>query len=377
MTAARSCRFCGAALSHVVVDLGMSPLSNPLVDPARSGDSDESYPLCAHVCDRCWLVQLTELATPQRIFGDYAYFSSYSTTWLEHARRFAEDIVARLSLSARNLVVEVASSDGYLLKYFRERSIPVLGIEPAHNVARAAIESGIPTLCEFFGTQLAQQLVSEGRRADLIIGNNVLAHVPNLNDFVSGLRELLAPGGTVTLEFPHLLRTIERGEFDTIYHEHFSYFSLLTAQRVLSAHGLTITDADELPTHGGSLRIYARHAGDARGTGSTKAVAAIIAQERTAGLETLAGYAALQERANETKRALLQFLTAAARSGARVAGYGAPAKAPTRLNYCGIDTRLLAFTVDRNPHKQGRLIPGVRIPSRHRKEYSRTNRTTS
>jgi SAM-dependent methyltransferase len=359
MTPSPACSSCGAPLAHVALDLGMSPLSNALVDAAHLGEPDPLYPLRAYICDRCWLLQVPQVASPAEIFGDYPYFSSVSSTWRNHLRAYAGAIISRLGLGPGDLVVELASNDGVLLKEFQARSIPVLGIEPAGNVAAAARAEGTPTISEFFGATLAKRIRSQRRGADLIVANNVLAHVPDVNDFVHGIGLLLTPSGTATVEFPHLLRTIERAEFDTIYHEHFSYFSLSTADAIFRRHGLRVVDVDELPTHGGSLRIYVRHAEGAVPTG---AVARIVDAERAAGLFSLQGYASLQENAEKVKRDLVKFLTGAKSSGKRVAGYGAPAKATTLLNFCGIGAGLLPYTVDRSPHKQGRLIPGVRVP---------------
>ncbi|MGH7388532.1 MAG: methyltransferase domain-containing protein [Candidatus Rokuibacteriota bacterium] len=363
MTAA-PCRFCGAPLEHVVVDLGMSPLANRYVAAAQLGDPERFYPLRVYVCGRCWLMQLPEAESAADIFGEYAYFSSYSRTWLAHARDYAAMAVRRFALAPTGRVVEVASNDGYLLQYFRAQGLPVLGIEPAANVAAAAEARGIPTRVEFFGRATAERLVAEGIRADLLVGNNVFAHVPALNDFAAGLATLLAPRGVLTLEFPHLLRLIAENQFDTIYHEHVSYFSLATAAAVLAAHGLTVFDVDELPTHGGSLRVYARHAGDASRP-RTDAVEALLARERAAGLLERAPYRAFGEAITEVKRSLLEFLIAARREGKTVVGYGAAAKGNTLLNYCGIRGDFLDYTVDRSPHKQGRFLPGTRLPIHH------------
>ena len=360
MTAQHACRFCDARLSRIVIDLGMSPLSNALIEPDRAADEEHVFPLRAYVCERCWLVQVPAFESRDEIFREYSYFSSYSTTWLEHSRAYAAAAVAKLGLSQRHLVVELASNDGYLLKEFRARSIPVLGIEPARNVAREAVAAGIPTVAEFFGAALARRLVSEGRSADLIVANNVLAHVPDVNDFVAGIAALLKPGGTATLEFPHLLRMLQRAEFDTIYHEHFSYFSLRTAQRIFESHALRVDDVEELSTHGGSLRVWIRHADD--DAGPSASVAAVLSDERDACLETIDAYSSLQDDAAKIKRGLIDFLQEARRAGKRVAGYGAPAKATTLLNYCGVRADLLPYTVDASPHKQGRMIPGVRVP---------------
>ncbi|HLE84036.1 MAG TPA: class I SAM-dependent methyltransferase [Thermoanaerobaculia bacterium] len=365
------CRFCDAPLSRVFVDLGVSPLANSYLEPEDLDRPETFYPLKAYLCEECLLVQLPEAARPEEIFTDYAYFSSYSASWVEHARRYAEMASARFGLAAESLVVEVASNDGYLLRHFRKRGVPVLGIEPAANVARAAEAAGIPTRNEFLTLETARALAAEGVRADLLVGNNVLAHVPALNDFVAALAALLAPEGVATLELPHLLRLMAEHQFDTIYHEHFSYFSFHTVRRVLGAHGLAVFDVEELPTHGGSLRVYARHAGAAdppprsfafAQDDSAERVADLLAREREAGLLEPATYDAFEERVRATKRGLLHFLLEARERGERVAGYGAPAKGNTLLNYCGVGPDLLAFTVDRSPHKQGRYLPGTRIP---------------
>ena len=354
-----TCRFCGAELHAVVADLGMSPPSNAFIDPDRGAASERRYPLRLYVCERCWLVQLEQFHSPAEIFSDeYAYFSSYSSTWLEHVDAFAVAAIARFGLDGGSLVVEVASNDGSLLKGFRDRGIQVLGLEPAANVAAVATAAGVPTVVEFLTAETGRALSASGRAGDLVIGNNVLAHVPDLNDFVAGLAALVKSDGVLTLEFPHVLRMVERSEFDTIYHEHFSYFSLAAAAKVLEVHGLYVFDVDELPTHGGSLRVYARRTRSA----PAPAVERVLREERAAGLSTVAGYAALQEKAETVKSALVAFLERCKRDGARVAGYGAPAKATTLLNFCGVGTDLLEYTVDRSPHKQGRLMPGVHIP---------------
>jgi SAM-dependent methyltransferase len=357
---ARACRFCVAPLSRIFCDLGLSPLSNNYLDPQAAG-REARYPLCAYVCERCLLVQLEAFETPQQIFSDYAYFSSYSDSWLAHARAYAYAMRERLQLGPHSLVVEVASNDGYLLQYFREQSVPVLGIEPAANVAVEAEKRGVPTLVRFFGTRLAEELRGQGRRADLLVGNNVLAHVPDLNDFVAGIGRLLADEGVVTMEFPHLLRLMRESQFDTIYHEHFSYFSLLVAAAVFGKHGMVVFDVDEIPTHGGSLRIHACLAGSKRAAPG-KRVKKVLADERDAGLDRIDGYAGFATQAAETRRALLDFLADAKRAGKRVVGYGAPAKGNTLLNYCGVGAGDLEYTVDRSPHKQGRLLPGSHIP---------------
>jgi SAM-dependent methyltransferase len=343
------------------VDLGVSPLANSYLEPADLGRPETFYPLEAYLCEGCFLVQLPEAAAPEEIFTDYAYFSSVSTSWVEHARRYTEAVIGRFGLGPESLVVEIASNDGYLLRHFKERGVPVLGVEPAANVARAAEEAGIPTRNEFFTQELARALAAEGARADLLVGNNVLAHVPALNDFVAGIATALAASGVATLEFPHLLRLLEEHQFDTIYHEHFSYFSFHTALEVFAAHGMSLFDVEELPTHGGSLRIYARHAEDGSKETSDR-VADLLARERAAGLLDPTTYDAFEGRVRATKRGLLRFLLDAADEGRRVAGYGAPAKGNTLLNYCGVGPDLLPYTVDRSPHKQGRYLPGTRIP---------------
>lgn len=356
-----ACRFCGASLNISFVDLGMSPLSNAYLPKKKLKGKENFYPLHAYVCEKCFLVQLEEFETPEQIFGDYAYFSSYSESWLKHAQDYTEQMIARFNLGSQHQIVEIASNDGYLLQYFKEAGIPILGIEPAVNVAKAAQQKGIPTLVAFFGQQTARKLVGEGEQADLLIGNNVLAHVPDLLDFVSGLKILLKPQGVITLEFPHLLRLIRENQFDTIYHEHFSYFSLTTVNKVFTAYGLTLFDVEELPTHGGSLRIYARHSEVCTRPVSLR-VTELLAREETAGIKNIRTYEAFSEQVKETKRRILEFLIQVKEEGRTIAGYGAPAKGNTLLNYCGIGTDFLDYTVDRNPFKQGLYLPGNRIP---------------
>lgn len=358
-----ACRSCGAALRQTFCDLGMAPLSNRYLEAAQLNAMEPFYPLHAYVCGECLLVQLEVYEAPQAIFSDYAYFSSYADSWVAHAARYVEAAAARFGLGAASRVVEIASNDGYLLQHFVARGVPVLGIEPAANVARAAEARGIRTLVEFFGADCARRVADAHGRADLVVANNVLAHVPGLNDFVEGVRILLAEGGVATFEVPHLLRLIQGGQFDTIYHEHFSYFSLLAVQRVFAAHRLRLFDVEELPTHGGSLRLYACHAAAGRAPGA--ALARVAAAERAAGLDSLAGYAGFEERVREIKRALLAFLIDARRAGKRVAAYGAAAKGNTLLNYCGIRGDFIDFVADRSPHKQGRFLPGTHIPVVH------------
>jgi hypothetical protein len=339
----------------------MSPLCQTHIEPAELNQMEPFYPLHAYVCGECFLVQVDEFVSPDEIFGDYAYLSSYSDSWVEHARRYVEMISDRLGLGASSQVVEIASNDGYLLQHFVAKSIPCLGVEPAANVAEIARGKGIETEVCFFGEYSAKRIASEHRKADLILGNNVLAHVPKLHDFVQGLKELLAEGGTVTMEFPHLMRLMQLNQFDTIYHEHFSYLSLFVVEKVFASHGLTVYDVDELPTHGGSIRIYARHAED-DSKPVTEAVEDVRATEFEAGLDNLSAYARFTEQVKATKRALLDFLIGARREGKTVVGYGAPGKGNTLLNYCGIREDFLDYTVDRNPLKQGRYTPGTHIP---------------
>jgi SAM-dependent methyltransferase len=363
-TATQLCRFCGAGLQRTFADLGMSPLCETYPSAADLNRGEIYYPLHVYVCEQCFLVQLGEYESPESIFSDYPYFSSYSDSWLKHAEKYCDKMVARLGLSGQSFVVEVASNDGYLLQYFVQRNVPVLGIEPAANVAKVALEKGVPTLVRFFGTQLAEELAAEGRSADLVLGNNVLAQVPDLNDFVEGLKVLLKPHGVLTLEFPHLLRLIERNEFDTIYHEHFSYFSMLTTVSILEAHGLRVFDVEELTTHGGSLRVYACRAED-HVHHVEPSVRRLIAEEESAGLASAEKYDRFAEQVKQTKLALVDFLLTAARQGKSVAGYGAPGKSATLLHYCGIGKDLIEYTVDRSPYKQGRFLPGTHIPIYH------------
>lgn len=356
-----TCRFCGEPLHHTFVDLGMSPLCESYVSAEQLNMMEPFYPLHVYVCGACFLVQLEEYVSPENIFSEYAYFSSYSNDWLRHAENYVAMTSARFGLDRHSHVVEVASNDGYLLQYFVARGIPVLGVEPARNVAEVAIGKGVPTLVEFFGEETARRLAAEGKAADLLLGNNVLAQVPDINDFVKGMKLLLKPRGVITMEFPHLVRLMEENQFDTIYHEHFSYFSFISAEKIFAAHGLTLFDVEELPTHGGSLRIYARHnEDDSRPV--APAVQSLVAREIAAGIDRIDTYAAFTEQVKETKRKLLDFLIAARRQGKSIAGYGAPGKGNTLLNYCGIRTDFLDFTVDRNPYKQGKFLPGTHIP---------------
>jgi SAM-dependent methyltransferase len=360
-TAGNVCRFCGTPLRHTFVDLGMSPLCESYVRSDQLNQMEPFYPLHVFVCEKCFLVQLQEYVSAESIFTEYAYFSSYSESWLAHARKYTEQMIQRFELGPESQVVEIASNDGYLLQYFVAAGVPALGIEPAANVAAAAMKRGVPTLVRFFLRESAAELAAEGKKADLLLGNNVLAQVPDLNSFVAGLKILLKPAGVITMEFPHLTRLIEDVQFDTIYHEHFSYFSLLTAQKIFAAAGLSIFDVEELSTHGGSLRIYACHEEDHSKSVSPR-VEALRAKEEMAGLADLASYRSFARRVEESKYALLEFLMDARRRGKQVAGYGAPGKGNTLLNYCGIRSDLLSYTVDRNPYKQGKFLPGSHIP---------------
>lgn len=358
------CRFCATGLVHTVVDLGMSPLCECYLGREQLDAMEPFYPLHVRFCHKCFLVQVPEYVPAEEIFTHYAYFSSYSDTWLKHAECYAGMITDKLELGSKHLVVEVGSNDGYLLQYFVAGGVPVLGIEPAANVAAEAQKRGIRSEVRFFGAGLARDLVAAGTRADLIVGNNVLAQVPDLNDFVSGIKILLNSRGTVTLEFPHLARMIEQNQFDTIYHEHYSYFSLLSAERILARHGLAVFDVEELSTHGGSLRVYARHEAEGSRKRSER-VAELARREVASGYSSIDGYADFARRVSETKWKLLGFLIQAKNEGRRVVGYGAPGKGNTLLNYCGIRTDLVEFTVDRSPHKQGKFLPGTHIPIFH------------
>jgi SAM-dependent methyltransferase len=365
----RECRFCQAPVSDVFADLGMCPIANSLVTEDELAGMEPFYPLRALVCASCFLVQSEEFESPGGIFSDYRYFSSYSTSWLAHSRAYSERIVQRLGLDQGSTVVEVGSNDGYLLQYFVERGIRVLGVEPAANVAQEAIVKGIPTIVRFFGSELAEELAADFP-ADLLVGNNVLAHTPHLNDFVEGMRILLRPGGAVTVEFPHLMRLVDEGQFDTIYHEHFSYFSFSTARQIFGRHGLRVFDVEELSTHGGSLRVYACHEDDERA--EEPAVGELAEREAAAGYGELEVYRSFGDRVRAIKREVLRTLIEAKEAGSTVVGYGAPAKAATLLNYCGVGTDFLDYTVDKSPHKQGRYLPGVRVPILAPAEIART-----
>jgi 2-polyprenyl-3-methyl-5-hydroxy-6-metoxy-1,4-benzoquinol methylase len=355
------CRFCDAPLARSVADLGMSPLANSYVKHDQLHAMEAFFPLHAYVCESCLLVQLEEFESAENIFSDYSYFSSYSESWLKHAKNYTESMTARFGIDKSWQVMEIASNDGYLLQYFKEQGVPVLGIEPAENVAKVAQEAGIESIVKFFGVKTANELVAENRKADLLLGNNVLAHVPDLNDFVAGEKIVLNKGGIITMEFPHLLRLIEENQFDTIYHEHFSYFSFLTVEKVFASHGLVLFDVEEIPTHGGSLRIYGRHDDDDSKPVEAR-VEALKEKERKAGLADMEVYDNYAEKVKETKRKLLEFLISAKREGKSVVGYGAAAKGNTLLNYCGIRNDFLDYVVDLSPHKQDHYLPGTRVP---------------
>ena len=360
MSSKHQCRLCGAELTRTFVDIGMSPLCESYIPEEALDEAESFYPLHVRLCEACLLVQLPAYVSGESIFSDYAYFSSYSDSWVAHAKRYAHAMIERLKLNPDSLVIEVASNDGYLLQHFQAEGIPVLGVEPAANVAEAARARGITTEVQFLGAETGREIGRRRGRADLVAANNVFAHVPDIRGFAAGLRALVKDEGMVTLEFPHLLRLIERRQYDTIYHEHFSYLSLLTSSRALETAGLRVVDVDELATHGGSLRVYARPeeaAGEPSGN-----VKAVLAAEEAAGLHTVAGHEGFAAAVLKIKSDLLGFLLAAARDGRSVAGYGAPGKGNTLLNHCGIRSDLLSYTVDRSPVKQGKFLPGTHIP---------------
>ena len=352
------CRFCLQPLEYTFCDLGLSPLSNAYLKETQLQHKEPFYPLHVRVCAHCLLVQLPSLHSPSEIFSEYAYFSSYSSSWLEHCKRYAHEVSTRFNLTDTSQVIELASNDGYLLQYFKEMDIPVLGIEPAHNVAQTALAKGIPTISEFFGRSFAKRL---DKQADLLIGNNVLAHVPDLNDFIGGMELILKPKGVLTMEFPHLLKLIEENQFDTIYHEHFSYFSLFTVQQIFAHHHLEIFDVDLLPTHGGSLRVYVKHAHD-YSKRVLPSVQNVLNEECKQGLDQLSTYLNFRKNAEQVKTDLLNFFNQVRRENKKIAAYGAPAKGNTLLNYCGLSSKSLPFTVDRNTYKQGKFLPGTHIP---------------
>jgi SAM-dependent methyltransferase len=358
---APKCQFCKTPMKHTLVDLGMSPLCESFVNAEQVNQMEAFYPLHVRVCEHCFLAQLEAYVSPEHIFTEYAYFSSYADTWLKHCEDYTDLMIERFHLHQQSQVVELASNDGYLLQYFVARNIPVLGVEPATNIAKVAIAKGIPTLNAFFGQDCARKLVREGKQADLIAANNVLAHVPDLNDFVAGMKILLKPQGVATGEIQHLMRLMESNQFDTIYHEHFCYHTFTTLEKIFAAHGLKLFDVEELPTHGGSLRIYACHASDPTKVISDRALD-LKQREAAAGFTSIERYTNFDEQVRETKRKLLDFMIKAKREGKTIVGYGAPGKGNTLLNYCGIRTDFLDYTVDRNPYKHGKFLPGTHIP---------------
>jgi 2-polyprenyl-3-methyl-5-hydroxy-6-metoxy-1,4-benzoquinol methylase len=365
------CRFCNEPLKHVFLDLGKSPLANSFLKKEMLNKSERFFPLCVYVCDKCFLVQLPEYENPKNIFGNYAYFSSYSDTWLKHAENYVNSMINRFSFDKNNLVIEIASNDGYLLQYFKKKGIPVLGIEPAANVAQVAIQKGIPTLVKFFGTNTAKELVRQGNSADLIVGNNVLAHIPNINDFVEGLKILLKPDGIITMEFPHLLKLIKGIQFDTIYHEHFSYFSLIVVQKIFFSHGLTIFDVDELETHGGSLRIYAKHTQN-NVLQTNENIDKMINQEIQFGLEDISSYTTFSIKVKILRERLREFFITAKKENKKIVCYGAAAKGNTLLNYCEIGKDFVEYVIDRNTFKQGLYLPGTHIPIKNPEKVRKT-----
>jgi 2-polyprenyl-3-methyl-5-hydroxy-6-metoxy-1,4-benzoquinol methylase len=365
------CRFCDHPLEQTFVDLGMSPLSNAYLSVDRLQNAEKFYPLHTYVCSHCWLVQLEEFESPSEIFSDYAYFSSYSATWLRHAQTYTEKMIARFGYDQRSQIIEIASNDGYLLQYFQQQGIPVLGIEPAANVAEVAINKGIPSLEKFFGVATAKELLAQGKQADLLLGNNVLAHVPNLHDFVGGMKIILKDSGVITMEFPHLLQLIQQQQFDTIYHEHFSYLSLITVLDIFADHDLQIFDVEELPTHGGSLRIYAGHQGNSSHSVSDRLIA-LKKKEIDSGLQKIETYQGFAAQVRDTKHQLLQCLIDLKQQGKTIVGYGAAAKGNTLLNYCGIRSDFLDYVCDRSPHKQGLFLPGTHLPIQPPKKISET-----
>jgi 2-polyprenyl-3-methyl-5-hydroxy-6-metoxy-1,4-benzoquinol methylase len=366
-----NCRFCNEPLTNIFVVLGISPLSNAFLKKETLEDSEKKYPLCTYVCDNCFLVQLPEFEKPENIFEDYAYFSSYSSTWLKHAENYVNMIINKVGFDEKSLVVEIASNDGYLLQFFKKRNVPILGIEPAVNVAKVAKEKGIPTITKFFSVDTANELRKGGKFADLIIGNNVLAHVPNLNDFVKGLKILLKPTGVITLEFPHILQLIQKNQFDTIYHEHFSYFSLLTLRKIFSFHGLTIFDVEEIPTHGGSLRMYVKHTENNDITINER-INILLEKEKQYGLENISTYTNFTKNVKKVKIKLEEFFNCARNSEKKIVCYGAAAKGNTLLNYCNIGSDFIDYVVDQNPYKQGLFLPGTHIPIKEPDEIKKT-----
>jgi len=369
--AKKTCRFCDTQLEDVFIDLGMSPLANSFLKNENEFNDEKFFPLIVFVCNKCLLVQLQEFESPEKIFGDYAYFSSFSDTWLKHSEEYSELMIERYGLTQDSLVIEIASNDGYLLQFFKKKGIPILGIDPAANIARSAEKKGIPTLVKFFGVKTALELFNKNQQADLITANNVLAHVPNLNDFVKGLKILLKPKGVITIEFPHLLELIQQNQFDTIYHEHFSYFSFLTVQRIFTQHNLTIFDVEKLDTHGGSLRIFVKHPENNELVINNR-VEKLLEEEQKFGLDKLSSYSNFSEKVKLIKKSLLEFLSIAKKQNKKIVGYGAAAKGNTLLNYCNIGQDYIDFVVDRSSHKQDTFLPGTHIPVLNPEEIKKT-----
>ena len=369
--AKKTCRFCDTQLEDVFIDLGMSPLANSFLKNENEFNDEKFFPLIVFVCNKCLLVQLQEFESPEKIFGDYAYFSSFSDTWLKHSEEYSELMIERYGLTQDSLVIEIASNDGYLLQFFKKKGIPILGIDPAANIARSAEKKGIPTLVKFFGVETALELFNKNQQADLITANNVLAHVPNLNDFVKGLKILLKPKGVITIEFPHLLELIQQNQFDTIYHEHFSYFSFLTVQRIFTQHNLTIFDVEKLDTHGGSLRIFVKHPENNELVINNR-VEKLLEEEQKFGLDKLSSYSNFSEKVKLIKKNLLEFLSIAKKQNKKIVGYGAAAKGNTLLNYCNIGQDYVDFVVDRSSHKQDTFLPGTHIPVLNPEEIKKT-----
>ncbi|RDJ32168.1 MAG: methyltransferase domain-containing protein [Crenarchaeota archaeon] len=366
-----NCRFCNKTLKEKLIDLGMSPLSNSFLKKSMLSNDEKKFPLCVYVCHNCFLTQIPEFKKAEEIFKNYAYFSSYSNSWLQHAKRYVDMMNNRFGFNRNNLIVEIASNDGYLLQYFKKKNIPVLGIEPALNVAKVAKEKGIPTTTEFFNTKNAEKLKKHGKSADLIIGNNVLAHVPNLNDFIKGLKILLKPNGIITMEFPHLLNLIQKNQFDTIYHEHYSYFSLYTVEKIFSFHELTIFDVEKIPTHGGSLRIYVKHSNNNQILKNHN-VQNVIEEEEKFGLKNISTYSNFKNNVKSVKKNLRDFFIEAKKAEKKIICYGAAAKGNTLLNYCEIGKEYIEYVVDNNIHKQGLYLPGTHIPIKNPDEIRKT-----
>ncbi len=369
--AKKTCRFCDTQLEDVFIDLGMSPLANSFLKNENEFNDEKFFPLLVFVCNKCLLVQLQEFESPEKIFGDYAYFSSFSDTWLKHSEEYSELMIERYGLTQDSLIIEIASNDGYLLQFFKKKGIPILGIDPAANIARSAEKKGIPTLVKFFGVETALELFNKNQQADLITANNVLAHVPNLNDFVKGLKILLKPKGVITIEFPHLLELIQQNQFDTIYHEHFSYFSFLTVQRIFTQHNLTIFDVEKLDTHGGSLRIFVKHPENNELVINNR-VEKLLEEEQKFGLDKLSSYSNFSEKVKLIKKSLLEFLSIAKKQNKKIVGYGAAAKGNTLLNYCNIGQDYIDYVVDRSSHKQDTFLPGTHIPVLNPEEIKKT-----